>query len=112
MGLKEWVFGNPFVRLVYKARFYLNLGIVQISWFSGKLPEIMSVWWLSEKLGLEFTTNQFYVFALGVTVGLAVFGFFWYNTGLYHTEVFVNAEKDPVAREILSAARKINKKFK
>lgn len=107
--IRKFIINNWFCQKAYSAKFYLNLGIAQISWFTGKLPEIMAFVYLSKWVGYDLSRNGLFVFGIGVTFGLTLFGYVWKKTGLYDTEVIVNAYKNPIQMEVLNAARKINK---
>jgi len=111
MKVKDFVINNWFIRKAYSCRFYLNLGIAQISWFSGKLPEIMAFVYLSDWLGFDLDKQGLLVFAIGVIVGLTIMGYIWKHTGLYDTEIYVNVDKNPVAKEMLEAARLIKREY-
>lgn len=109
--IRNWLVNNIFFQTAYKVRFYLNLGIAQISWFTGKLPEVMAFVYLTEWLGMELSQDMLFVFFIGTVFGLTLIGYVWKKTGLYDTEIFVNTSKNPVTMEILNAARTINKYY-
>lgn len=108
--IRDWIVNNYFFQSVYKFKFYLNLGISQVSWFTGKLPEIMAFVYLSEWFGFELSKNGMIVFFVGTVFGLTLAGYIWKKTGLYDTEIYVNTEKNPVSKELLKAAKRINEK--
>ncbi len=111
-GLKRIILKNKLVRLLYKLKFYLNISVGEISWFTGKLPELMAVLYLFEKFGYKVSGQQLILFVTIITAGLIIIGFVWKNIGFWEVEKYVNAAKDPVTREIYEAAKKINEEYK
>lgn len=109
--IREFVLNSPIVKLAYKARFYVDVGVSQVNWFSGKLPEIMAAVYLLEKFGFVVVGTQIIVFGIILVVCLLLFGYFWKKTGLYDVNQYVVAQKDPVQAELLEAARLIKKKY-
>ena len=106
--LTQTIKNNLIIKFCYKIKFYIDLSISQITWFTGKLPEIMAVLYLAEKFGFVITGKMLIVICLAGIGGLIVVGYIWKNAGLYDVDQFVKASKDPVQKELLSAARKIN----
>ena len=109
--IKTWIVNNWFFRKAYSCKFYLDLGVRQVSWFIGKFPEIMATVYLLEKAGYTLTINQIILLGACSFFGLTVLGFFWKKIGLFDTEVYVDAGKNPVTVEVLESARIIKKKF-
>ena len=96
----------------YRFKFYFDVGITQINWITGKLPEVVSLGILLHFLGFEITKRQVLYFvpiAIGVVFSL---GLFWKKSGLFDLEQKVNAERSIVNKDIWYAARKINKSKK
>ena len=100
---------NSIIKFCYKIKFYIDLSISQVTWFTGKLPEIMAASYIAEKFGFVITGKMLIVISLVGIICLIVFGYIWKNAGLYDVDQYVKASKDPVQKEILSAARKINR---
>jgi hypothetical protein len=98
--------------LIYKLKWNFDQGVRQVTWITGKLPELMGFVYLSEKMG--FFVSKGMIVGIIVTGGLMllIIGVLVKRTGLYDTEMYVDASKNPVQSEILLAARKINKRFK
>jgi uncharacterized membrane protein YciS (DUF1049 family) len=107
--VKDKIIGSSFIRVCYKSRFYLNMGIRQVSWFTGKLPEIMAFIFITEWLGFKLSQTMLIVFCVGVVFGLTVMGYIWKHSGLFDIEVYVDTTKNPVQNEIYQAALLINK---
>ena len=110
--INQLILKNFIVRILYKCKFYFDAGVTQITWFTGKLPEIMAFVYLAEKFGYKLSRTGLIIFAIIVATSIFLFGLFLKKTGLYDVERYVDAEKNPVTHEMLNAARKINKKWK
>lgn len=99
-------------RAFYMVRFYFNIIVAEISWISGKFPELMAVVYLAEKMGLTITKQGIITFTLLGFVSLVLLGVLWKHTGIYDVSMYVGARMDPVQKELLEAARRINKNDK
>ena len=107
--IREKIVNNKIIQTMYKGKFYLDLGMAQISFVTSKLPEIMAAVYLTEKAGITIGNTTLWFFALCLFSGLIMFGWFWSKSGLYSTEIYVQADKNPMSKEILEAARIIKK---
>ena len=101
---------NILITTAYKFKFYVDISISQISWVTGKLPELMAFVYLTEKFGVVLSIQNIIYIIISGMIGLFMFGYVWHKTGIYEIEQYTNAERNPVQREILKAAIKINKK--
>lgn len=97
---------------IYKIKWYFDQGVRQITWITGKLPELMSVVYLGEKFGLVIREKEIILIAVIGGLILVTFGIILKRTGLYDTEMYVDASKNPVQNEILTAARIIIRRGK
>jgi len=93
---------------IYKVKWYVDTGVGQVSWFSGKLPEVMSVVFLAEYLGFPIPKSWIIPVSLVGAFSLFLLGLVWKRFGLYDAEVNVGAYKNPVTKIMLDAANKIN----
>jgi len=93
---------------LYVFKWHVDVGTGQISWFTGKLPEVMAIIYLLEKFGFIVPNRWIVPVGLLGLLGLALLGWFWKRFGLYDVERFVDTGKDPVANEVYVAAKKIN----
>lgn len=109
MSFKQKFLNSSLARAIYKTKFFIDVGVSQISWITGKLPELMAMVYLLGKFGYDPTENQIVGIVLFGLCFLILFGYFWKHTGLYDTAQYVVAEKDPVQAEILEAARIIKR---
>lgn len=107
--LRDRMIHNPLARGAYKVKFYVDVGVSQISWVTGKFPELMSFLYLAQYLGHPVPQSHVVELCLAVFAGIFLFGLLWNRAGFYHTEKYVNAAKDPVQAELLAAARIINR---
>ena len=107
--IKDRAIRNPVISLAYRLKFYFDVGVTQITWVTGKLPEIMAFVYLAEKFGVVLTRSNIVILALIVAMSILAAGYMIKTTGLYDVERYVDAKKNPVMKEILDAARKINK---
>lgn len=108
MEIKAWLLDNPVVKVIYRFKFYLDLGIGQISAFTGKLPEVMAFLYLFNYFGIKFEGGWVLFGILIAISSLFTFGYIWKKLGIYDTEVYINASKNPFNNELLIAAKKIN----
>lgn len=107
MSFRDKFLHSRLARAVYKFKFYTDIGVGQITWVTGKLPELMAVVYLLGKFGYDPSSNQILALSFSVLCCLVLFGYVWKHTGLYDTAQYVIAEKDPVQAELLEAARMI-----
>ena len=99
---------NVLVKYFYSLLFYLELGRGTASRFYGWIPEmIILIGGLKYLLGIELTPKiillALFLMASLMTLG----GYFIKKTGLYDVDRYVQANKDPVTKEILDKIRKI-----
>jgi hypothetical protein len=104
-GVYQRITNNQGVRLLYGARWYFNLGIAQVSWVTGKLPELMAFLFLADYLGFPVPRDAVPPLIGAGVLALILLGWCWKHAGFYDTEAYVNARKDPVQAELLEAAR-------
>jgi len=103
---------NVVFKFLYLCKWYFDLGVSQISWFVGKLPEVMATIWLLEKLGYDVPSEWIVPVCLVGALCLGLLGLLWKKWRLYDTEVLVDASKNPVSNELYLAAKKINRSDK
>ena len=108
MSLKDKFLNSWMVDIVYKGKFYFNVAMSQIGWLTNKLPELMAVLYLLEKIGITIEGPIIIPLALTAFVLGVAFGWVWKFIGLYDAEIYIQANKNPVQLEMLQAARKIN----
>ena len=89
---------------MYKLKFYFNIPVSQVSFVTGKIPELMGVLWLFEYFGLEVNKRAVPLVIVVTVVVLVVIGKFWKLVGLYDTEQYVNAYRNEVSAKQLRAA--------
>ena len=96
------------MKFFYKIKLYFDIANIQVSWFFGKGPEIMSVLYILEKFDVILVKKQIIILILVAFVSFVLFGLVWKLIGFYDIEKYVGADIDPVLKELLEAARKIN----
>lgn len=102
---------NLIIHYIYRFKFYIDITISQISWITGKLPELMALVYLTEKFGLTLTLYQVILICILSLLSLFGLGLLIHRLGIYEVEQYTNAKRNPVTNEMLSAARKINRKL-
>lgn len=110
-NLRTSIRSNFFVHLVYRTKFYFDLGVGQISWFTGKLPEVMAVVYLFDRSGIYLSTSNLIIISCITFIIITSFGLIMKYSGLWDTECYVNTWRNPVSTEILQAARLINERY-
>lgn len=111
-NLKEKITNNYLIKKGWGAKTYIDIGIAPISWITGKLPEIMSIVYLSAYFGYTIQPKSLIGIGLAVISGLCLFGYFWKHSGLYDTEIWVQNDKNPYQKELLTKIREIHKAIK
>lgn len=96
---------SEFIRGVYKFKFYVDTGIMQISIVTGRIPEIWGSIALIEWFGYRLSPAQAVIWGFMATLILFMLGYFIKNLGLFDAEMYVDANKNPVASELLEGAR-------
>ena len=69
----------------------------------------MAIIYLLEKLGIIVEGSLVFYILAGAFLFFFLFGIFLKKTRIYDKSMYVDAEIDPVKKEILEAARRINK---
>ena len=111
MSLKSKVLNNCLVRGVYKFKTYFDIGLSQISWTTGKLPELMAILYLLQWFGYKPSRPVAVIFIAFAILFVFGFGYNWYKFGFYDVEMSVKASRNVVENEVYEAAKVINKKF-
>lgn len=96
---------------LYQLKWFFDQGVRQITWVTGKLPELMSVVYLGEKFGIAIQEKEIVMIAIIGGTLLILFGLILKRTGLYDAEMYVDANKNPVQAELLEAARIIRRGY-
>ena len=109
--IKNAIMKSFLVKLAYKSKFYTDIGVSQVSWFTGKLPEIMAAAYILEKFGIVITAANIVVLGLLLFFTIFMLGWFLKNSGLFDVDQYVSAQKNPVQEELLRAARLIIREF-
>ena len=109
MSFKDKVLHSKLVSIGYRTKFYLDLGMAQVAWFTNKSVDLMAFLWLTERFGWVLSDSEVVVSCLVFAVAMFIFGYSWKNTGMWDVEVYVATAKNPVQKELLDAARKINR---
>lgn len=100
-----------FLSFLYKCKFYFNIPVTQVSFVTGKIPELMGVLWLLDYFGVGVNKQVIPVLLVVVTVFLVVLGKLWKISGLYDVEQYVNAYKNEVQAKQLRAAEIVIERF-
>ena len=111
-AIHGWVMRSKAIGWYYRAQQYVDIAWAEASWFSDSLLELMAVVFFLEKLGFEIDGITMVAILVGAFVGTFFAGMLFKKIGTYDKSVYIDAEIDPVEKEILEAARKINKHYK
>ena len=85
------------------------MGWAEFSWFNDSLIEMMAILYLLERVDIVIKGTIIYYCLVGAFAVFFVFGFLLKKIGVYDKAIYVDAEINPVQKEILEAARRINK---
>ncbi len=91
---------------LYHTKWYFDRGISQVSWFVGKLPELMAIIYLAEKIGYLIPGAASPPLVLFAAAGLIILGVLYKHTGFYDTERYVDTKKDPIMDVVFRAGQK------
>lgn len=105
--IKDFILNSFFVRKAYSAKAYVDIAISEISWVTGKLPEIGGLIIILNYLNIKIIPLNLGIFLFLFSLLLLFFGYFLKKTGLYDVEIYSRVQRDPVSSEILEAARLI-----
>ena len=90
--------------------FYYELGKGNCMRVYGIIPDLIIILGgLKYLVGLAITPFFVVTFLLTAFFLLTLLGLFFSKSGLYAVDQYTKADRDPVMRELLSAARKVNK---
>jgi len=92
----------------YRVQTFIDVGWKEFSWFNNSLIELMAVIYLLEKLGIEIKGNLVFYILAAAFIFFFFFGLLLKKMKIYDKSMYVDADIDPVKKEILEAARKIN----
>jgi len=108
--IKELILKSKLASVAYKTKFYIDVGVEQVAWISNKGPDLMAIVYFTEKI-FDIVLNGPTIVNLIIAGLLSLFllGMFMKKSGLYDVEQYVQADKNPVQKELLEAARRINK---
>jgi len=110
--IKDKILRNKFVQGLYHTKAYFDIGVQQISWFTGKLPEIMGALYILEKFNVYVMPNYIILVGLLIFGLITVIGILFKFTGLFDSERKATNSKDPVMYEIYQMAVDYNNKHK
>ena len=108
--MNKIILNNKLINGLYKIKFYMDVAVGQVSWFTGKLPEIMASIYLLEKFGFVVSKANIIFYCLVIAILIFLLGFCWKKLGLYDIDMIVSAERNPVSNEVYKAAKKINRR--
>jgi len=93
---------------MYRKIWYFENGNVQIARVVGKGPEIMAGIFLFEKVsGVILTSGLTFIIGLTYLISCFIIGVIYKKSGLYDKERTVQANQDPIQKEMLENTRKI-----
>ena len=90
----------------------MNIGIMQTNWFSGKLPEIMSIIYILEKFGIILDVRGIVIMAVLIFTSFIILGYLYVKLGFYKSERQVETNIDPIWLDVHNASKKINRSKK
>ena len=96
----------------YTIQALIDLGWGEMSWFTSSLVEAMAVLYLLEKVGIVVTGIWIYLGIPTLFVIFLILGWFLKKSKIYDQSKYVDAEIDPVMKEIFKMAKKYNEEHK
>lgn len=110
--VQKFTQNNKVVILLYRIKWYYNIGIEQITFISSKFPEVMAFLYILERFGITLTGKQIIYATIFGTITIISLGIFMRETGLWLKERKIIASINPVEKDIWEAAQKINESDK
>ena len=96
----------------YRAQNFVDIGWGEFSWFNDSLIELMAIIFILEKaFGITIEGHWVYISLASAFIFFYNFGKFLKKKKIYDISEYVNADIDPVQKEILEAARIIKKQL-
>ena len=108
MSLRDKIVSSKITKFIYNTKWYLDTGTTQVTFIVSRLPELMAIFYFLEKLGIIIVGKTMILVILAGYLGVIGLGWTWKRLGLFDTERYTSARNDPVQKEILEAARRIN----
>ena len=96
LGIYEWVLHNPIIKFIYRCKEYFNIAVTQISWLSGKLPEVMSILYIGEYIGISIPKTVAGTFILVAFILIIFTGYMIKRMGLFDQDQITVASINPV----------------
>ena len=93
---------------LYQFKNHFDIGSGEIVWVTGKSVQLMGLLYIFDYLGIHFSKLVLMLILCLSVILIPLFGLFWRKTKMWDSEMYVNASNNPVQKEMLLAARKIN----
>ena len=89
----------------YRFQTFVDIGWGELSWFWDALVEMMAILYILEKIGILIEGSIVIYILLGAFVVFYLLGKLLKKMRIYDTSVYVDADINPVQKELLKAAR-------
>lgn len=104
------IISSSIVKFIYNQKNYLEIGSLEATFLSTKMSMIMTFTYLAVTyFAWKPDKGTMVTFILIAIFSLWLFGFLYRNSGLYTQLMQTQADMNPVAKEILDAARIIKR---
>lgn len=104
---------NPLFKLFYKLMFYFELGKNQVARLYQFFPDMFIILGgLKYLFGLDLQPLDMFIVLVIMIFVCTCAGYLFKKTGLLAIDRYTVAERDPVWNDLLSAARKINRRYR
>lgn len=105
MKLPQKIISNPVVNFLYRRRQEFDIGVSQVSWVTGKIPEIAGVIILLDYMKIVVAPSWLWLIFLFFASGLWALGISWKRSGLFDVDCRTGTRYNPVMLEIWEAAK-------
>lgn len=106
LKLAERVENSRIITAGAKFQAYINIGISQISWVTGKIPEFgWTVVLIERFFSVSLTNNLIGAFTMGTIFGFFVIGYVWKKSGLYDKQLVQQTKLSVVGAKVYEAAK-------
>lgn len=99
---------NKIVNKIYSAWFYFSIGRSEVDRYTSFIPEIAMVLTFLKVMGWNITWFQIGLLFIAFIFSLLIIGYLVKHLGLFDIDIKVQTLKNPVQKEIYTAAKKIN----
>ena len=105
--VNEKIKNNPIVKFFWTLKTYLDVGIIQVAWVTGKLPEIAGIIIILNQVGFQLNQEHLKALVWIGLIGLTLLGYIFVKSGMRDAQLEAETHKNNVQNTIYRASLKI-----